>query len=192
MYPGNIPLPISNCFLPWVKLLFSTVPELQAASLFSSLHRKLTWKGYSERLEGWGEAHPFLLSAGPEKCFIVPIEDQAMGKRLPDSHHELHKHYFHLAWPFIVLQNDWKYLNRIQHFSGSKNKWGSFKNPHLNFCPSLPFESLYPVEDFLLACIFLLWEIANISADKMVNHRSNIIIKDKDTFYGVKALSSGN
>lgn len=43
------------------------------------------------------------LSTGPEKCFIVNIKDQAMGNRLPNSHHELHKYYFHLAWPFIVL-----------------------------------------------------------------------------------------
>lgn len=42
MYPGNIPLPISSCFLSWVKLLFSTVLQsckLHLCSLFTESSR---------------------------------------------------------------------------------------------------------------------------------------------------------
>lgn len=76
--------------------LFPQHPSIAAASLFPSLHRKLTRSGCSGRQQGWAEAPAFLLGACPEKCFIVRIKDQAMGNRLPDNHHGLHKYYFYL------------------------------------------------------------------------------------------------
>lgn len=93
-YPSaDSPLPSS---LREIAVFHSTL-ELPAASLFFSLHRKLTWSGCRGRRKGLGGATALSLSAHPEKCFIVHIKDQTMGNRLPDSHHGLHKYYFHLA-----------------------------------------------------------------------------------------------
>lgn len=86
-------------------------------------------------------------------------EHPAMGRALWQSSWLTH-YYFHLAWPFIVLENNSKYLNPVQYFSGNKHKWGSFRKPHLNFCPwSSFFESLNPIQGFLLSYIFLLWKM---------------------------------
>lgn len=73
--------------------------------------RVLTWRGCSGRWGGlWGGTALSAQSGPPEKCRIVRIEDLTMGNRLPDSHHGLHKYYFHLAWPFIVLEKWLKIL----------------------------------------------------------------------------------
>ena len=78
----------------------------EIALCHSTLLPELQWSGCRGVLRVRG--------ARPEKCFIVQTQGQAMGNRLPDRHHGLHKCYFHLTWPFIVLWNDWKYLNGIQ------------------------------------------------------------------------------
>jgi hypothetical protein len=181
--PAYLPLPL---FLGAIALFHSTAEESAPCSCCHPFSR-LSWSRYNRR------HGPFSLSARPGKCYIVPTEDPAMGNRLPDSHHGLHKYYFLLAWPFIVLKTNWKYLNRMQHFSGNKNKWGSFKKPHLNFCSCFSLLSHYiQFKVSFLSCIFLLWEIDNFSTDKIMNQRSNVIVRDKNSTYGLKILSSGS
>lgn len=78
--------------------LFPQHPGVAAASLFPSLHRKLTQSGCRGRQQGRvGGGSSLSPRRLPRKCFTVRIKDQAMGNRLPDSHHGLHKYYSHLA-----------------------------------------------------------------------------------------------
>lgn len=93
------------CPLPG-RLLFSLALQHCQLHLCPPVLPELQWTGCRGVLRVRG--------ARPEKCFIVHTQGQAMGNRLPDNHHGLCKYYFHLTWPFIVLWNDWKYLNGIQ------------------------------------------------------------------------------
>lgn len=125
-----------------------------------------------------GAAGPFS-ECSREECRIVPIEDPAPGSSLLDSHHGLHKYDFHLAWPLIVLYSDWKYLSHVQYFSGNKNKWDSFKKPHLNLCPCSSFlshhvqfkVSFYRVFSFcenrIISLLIKLWIIEAVSLWKI-------------------------
>lgn len=79
------PHPPCNCSFPQ----YSRSP---AASLFSSLARDPRGVGAAGNGEGWaGQA------LAPRSASLSPPQDQAMGNRLPDSHHRLHKYYFHVA-----------------------------------------------------------------------------------------------
>lgn len=64
----------------------------------------------------------------------------------------------------------------------------------MNFCPCSSFLSHFIQFNvfFYHAFCFCEKQSANVSADKIMNHRSNVTVKDKDSSCGPKVLSSGN
>ena len=71
------------------RLLFSLALQHCQLHLCPPVLPELQWTGCRGVLGVRG--------ARPEKCFIVHTQGQAMGNRLPDSHHGLRKYYFHLT-----------------------------------------------------------------------------------------------